>query len=164
MIVACIYWNAAMLAVGSRAPEFTLPDQDGRDISLTTLLHSGPLILYFYPADFTPGCTREACIVRDVYAEIREAGMNIAGISPSPVTKHRDFRTKYKLPFTLLCDADKSVIKMYEVNGPLGFGVRRVTYLIDPARNIRDVVQADFRIEAHEAFIRRSLMLSSGAR
>lgn len=153
-----------MLAVGSRAPEFTLPDQDGRDVSLTTLLHSGPLILYFYPADFTPGCTKEACIVRDAYAEVREAGMNIAGVSPSPVTKHRDFRMKYKLPFTLLCDADKSVIRMYEVNGPLGFGVRRVTYLIDPARNIRDALQADFRIEAHEDFIRRSLMLNSGAR
>jgi peroxiredoxin Q/BCP len=153
-----------MLAVGSRAPEFTLPDQDGRDISLTTLLHAGPLILYFYPADFTPGCTKEACIVRDVYAQIREAGLNIAGISPSGVTKHRDFREKYKLPFTLLCDADKSVIKMYEVNGPLGFGVRRVTYLIDSARNIRDAVRADFRIETHEDFIRRALMQSSGAR
>jgi thioredoxin-dependent peroxiredoxin len=151
-----------MLPVGSRAPEFTLPDQDGRDTSLTSLLNAGPLILYFYPADFTPGCTKEACLVRDLFEDVRKGGMNVAGVSPSPVTKHRDFRAKYSLPFTLLTDDDKSVIKMYEVNGPLGFGVRRVTYLIDPARYIRDAVVADFRIEAHEDFIRRALALSSG--
>jgi peroxiredoxin Q/BCP len=151
-----------MLAVGSRAPEFTLPDQDGREVSLTSLLNSGPLILYFYPKDFTPGCTKEACVIRDLFGELRESGLNVAGVSPSPVDKHRDFRAKYNLPFTLLTDGDKSVIKMYEVNGPLGFGVRRVTYLIDPARHIRDVVLADFRIDAHEDFIRKALVLSSG--
>jgi peroxiredoxin Q/BCP len=151
-----------MLAIGSRAPEFTLPDQDGRETSLTTLLNSGPLILYFYPKDFTPGCTKEACVVRDLFGELRQGGLNVAGVSPSPVDKHRDFRARYNLPFTLLTDDDKSVIKMYEVNGPLGFGVRRVTYLIDQARHIRDVVQADFRIDAHEDFMRKALMLSSG--
>jgi thioredoxin-dependent peroxiredoxin len=151
-----------MLAVGSRAPEFTLPDQDGRDVSLTSLLNVGPLILYFYPKDFTPGCTKEACLIRDLFTELRESGLNVAGVSPSPVDKHRDFREKYNLPFTLLTDDDKSVIRMYEVNGPLGFGVRRVTYLIDPARHIRDVVQADFRIDAHEDFIRKALSINGG--
>ena len=71
-----------MLAVGARAPEFTLPDQDGRDISLTSLLNNGPLVLFFYPADFTPGCTREVCMVRDLYPEIVKRGLNAAGISP----------------------------------------------------------------------------------
>jgi peroxiredoxin Q/BCP len=153
-----------MLAVGARAPEFTLPDQDGRDVSLTSLLNKGPLVLFFYPADFTPGCTREVCAVRDLYPDLVKSGLNAAGISPQDAASHRSFRNKHRLPFTLLSDADKSVIKMYEVNGPLGFGVRRVTYLIDPARHIRDAVLADFRIERHEDFIRRSLALSSGGR
>ncbi len=166
MITARIYFGkkGTMLAVGGRAPEFTLPDQDGRDVSLTSLLNNGPLVLFFYPADFTPGCTREVCIVRDLYPELAQRGLNAAGISPQRPDSHRRFRAKHGLPFTLLSDADKSVIKMYEVNGPLGFSVRRVTYLIDPARHIRDAILADFRIERHEEFIRRSLALSRGGR
>ena len=73
-----------MLKPGSRAPEFTLPDQEGRDTSLTALLNRGPLILYFYPADFTPGCTRQACAIRDLHFEILRAGLTIAGVSPQP--------------------------------------------------------------------------------
>jgi len=148
-----------MLTVGARAPEFTLPDQDGRDVSLSSLLNNGPLVLFFYPADFTPGCTKEVCMVRDLFSEIALRGLNAAGISPQSPDSHRRFRAKHNLPFTLLADTDKSVIKMYEVNGPLGFGVRRVSYLIDPARYIRDAVLADFRIERHEEFIRKSLAL-----
>ena len=153
-----------MLAVGARAPEFTLPDQDERDTSLTSLLNDGPLVLFFYPADFTPGCTREVCMVRDVFHDLVNRGLNAAGISPQGPASHRGFRAKHNLPFTLLSDTDKSVIKMYEVNGPLGIGVRRVTYLIDQARVIRDAVLADFRIDRHEQFIQRSLALSRNAR
>jgi peroxiredoxin Q/BCP len=153
-----------MLAVGARAPEFTLPDQEGRDVSLTSLLNNGPLVLFFYPADFTPGCTREVCMVRDLYPELIKHGLNAAGISPQGSKSHRSFQAKHSLPFTLLADEGKAVIKMYEVNGPLGFGVRRVTYLIDPSRVIRDVVLADFRIDRHETFIQRSLALSRIAR
>jgi peroxiredoxin Q/BCP len=145
-----------MLVVGSRAPEFTLPDQDGRDVSLTDLLNRGPLILYFYPADFTPGCTRQACTISHTYSEILAAGMTVAGISPQGSKRHQAFRERYKLPFTLLSDADKLVIGMYEASGLFG-RVRRVTYLIDPGRSIRDAVMADFRIGVHEAFIRRVL-------
>jgi peroxiredoxin Q/BCP len=153
-----------MLAVGARAPEFTLPDQDERDLSLTSLLNSGPLVLFFYPADFTPGCTREVCMVRDLFQELVKRGLTAAGVSPQGGASHRSFRAKHGLPFPLLSDADKSVIKMYEVNGPLGFGVRRATYLIDQARVIRDAVLADFRIERHEEFIQRSLALSRTVR
>lgn len=153
-----------MLEVGARAPEFTLPDQDERDTSLSSLLNNGPLVLFFYPADFTPGCTREVCAVRDLFPEIAQRGLNAAGVSPQSPESHRRFRAKHNLPFTLLSDADKSVVKMYEVNGPLGFSVRRVTYLIDPARIIRDAILADFRIDRHEEFIRKSLALSRGGR
>jgi peroxiredoxin Q/BCP len=153
-----------MLAMGSRAPEFTLPDQDDRAISLSTLLNRGRLILYFYPADFTPGCTREACMFRDLHAEILSAGLSVAGISPQAPDRHTEFREKYKLPFPLLCDVEKFVVKMYDVNGPLGLGVRRVTYLIDQARIIRAAVKADFRINQHEDFVRKATLLSGHAR
>jgi thioredoxin-dependent peroxiredoxin len=151
-----------MLAMGARAPEFTLPDQDERNVSLSTLLRDGSLILYFYPADFTPGCTREACALRDLHGEILQAGLDIAGVSPQDPASHRAFREKYHLPYTLLSDVDKSVIRMYEVRGPLGFGVRRATYLIDQARYIRGAVLADFRITEHEDFVRKAVALSAG--
>jgi peroxiredoxin Q/BCP len=151
-----------MLAMGGRAPEFTLPDQDERNVSLSTLLRDGPQILYFYPADFTPGCTREACALRDLHASILQAGLEVAGVSPQEPATHRAFREKYQLPFTLLSDVDKSVIRMYEVRGPLGFSVRRATYLIDQARYIRGAVLADFRIAEHEDFVRKAVAMSAG--
>jgi len=149
-----------MLAIGARAPEFTLQDADGQATSLSNLLRDGPLILYFYPADFTPGCTREACQIRDLHMELQEAGLKVAGVSPQSPSSHRAFREKYKLPFTLLADPDRFVIKMYGVRGPLGFGVRRATFLIDQARYIQDAVVADFRIGEHEAFVRKAVALS----
>jgi thioredoxin-dependent peroxiredoxin len=151
-----------MLAMGGRAPEFTLPDQGGQSVSLSTLLRNGPLILYFYPADFTPGCTREACALRDLHSDILQAGLEIAGVSPQSPESHRKFREKYQLPFVLLSDVDKFVIRMYDVRGPLGFGVRRATYLIDQARYIRAAVLADFRIAEHEAFVRKAVAMSAG--
>jgi peroxiredoxin Q/BCP len=151
-----------MLAMGGRAPEFTLPDQDEQSVSLSTLLRHGPLILYFYPADFTPGCTRQACAIRDLHNEIQQVGLDVAGVSPQTPESHRAFREKYKLPFTLLSDVDKFVVRMYDVQGPLGIGVRRGTYLIDQARYIRATVLADFRIAQHDEFIRRAVALSAG--
>ncbi len=153
-----------MLAVGARAPEFTLPDQTGHDVSLTSLLNHGALVLFFYPADFTPGCTKEVCAIRDLYPDMVKRGLSAAGISPQGPASHQNFRNRHGLPFTLLSDPGKSVIRMYDVNGPLGFGVRRVTYLVDPARHIRDAVLADFRIHRHEEFIRRSLAMGRGGR
>ena len=118
------------------------------------------LILYFYPADFTPGCTREACVIRDLHAQIQKVGLTVAGVSPQDADSHRRFRDKHQLPFVLLSDTDKAVIRMYGVNGPLGLGVRRATFLIDASRHIRDAVLADFRISAHDAFVSRAIALS----
>lgn len=153
-----------MLTIGARAPEFTLPDADGQATSLSNLLREGPLVLYFYPADFTPGCTREACQLRDLHSEVEAAGLRVAGVSPQSPESHRAFREKYKLPFTLLADVDRFVIKMYGVQGPLGFGVRRTTFLIDQARHIQDAVLANFRIGQHQAFVRKAVALSARAR
>ena len=146
-----------MLREGARAPEFTLPDQDEREVSLSSLLGPGTLVLYFYPADFTPGCTREACMIRDLHPQLEESGFAVVGVSPQKPATHRAFREKHGLPFPLLSDCDKSVARMYEVVGPLGIGVRRATFLIGRGRIIRDVVRADFRIAKHEAFIRAAL-------
>jgi peroxiredoxin Q/BCP len=148
-----------MLKTGERAPEFTLPDDTGKDRSLTDFLSAGATVLYFYPADFTPGCTRQACALRDLQSEIKNAGLSVVGISPQSPETHAKFRSKYDLPFTLLSDADKEVVKMYGVNGPLGFGVRRATYLIDGSRRIRDAVLADFGIGRHVDFVRKAIML-----
>jgi peroxiredoxin Q/BCP len=148
-----------MLKTGERAPEFTLPDDTGKDRSLTDFLNAGATVLYFYPADFTPGCTRQACALRDLQSEIKNAGLRVVGISSQSPETHARFRSKYDLPFALLSDEDKAVIKMYGVNGPLGFGVRRATYLIDGSRRIRDAVLADFGIGRHIDFVRKAIML-----
>jgi thioredoxin-dependent peroxiredoxin len=146
-----------MLQEGARAPEFTLPDQDGKDVSLSNLLGLGTLILYFYPADFTPGCTREACMIRDLHGDIAHSGIAVAGVSPQRPETHRAFREKYHLPYPLLSDSDKSVARMYEVVGRLGIGIRRATFLIGRGRIIRAAILADFRIAKHEAFIRAAI-------
>ena len=151
-----------MLKAGERAPEFTIPDETGKDRSLTELLSTGAIVLYFYPADFKPGCTRQACLLRDLHEEIQRAGLRVVGISPQSPESHTNFRAKYNLPFVLLSDQHKAVIKMYGVNGPLGLGVRRASFLIDGGRRIRDVVLADFMIGRHADFVRKAIALRAG--
>jgi peroxiredoxin Q/BCP len=152
-----------MITSGERAPEFTLPDETATDRSLTALLSAGAIILYFYPADFTPGCTRQACVLRDLQSDIQQSGLTVVGISPQSPASHAKFKAKYGLPFVLLSDQQKTVIKMYGVNGPLGIGVRRASYLIDGSRRVRDAVLADFRIARHADFVRKAIMLRATA-
>jgi peroxiredoxin Q/BCP len=151
-----------MLKAGERAPEFTLPDETGKDRSLTELLSGEAIILYFYPADFTPGCTRQACTLRDLHTDLQRAGLSVVGISPQGAESHTKFREKHALPFILLSDEHKAVIKMYGVNGPLGIGVRRASFLIDGGRRIRDAVLADFVIDRHAEFVRKAISLRAG--
>ena len=151
-----------MLKPGDEAPEFQLADQDGGERRLSALLDGKPLILYFYPADFTPGCTREACDMRDLHGRILAAGLRVVGISPQPPESHRQFRERYALPFMLLSDERKTAIRAYGVNGPLGFGVRRATFLIDATRRIVDAVLADLRVDRHQAFVERAIAAREG--
>ena len=146
-----------MLKAGDRAPNFTLPDQDRRKVALAQLLEDGPVVLYFYPADFTPGCTKEACTIRDMHDEIAAAGMRVVGIAPQDAASHARFRDKHGLQFTLLADPEKTVIKAFGVDGPLGIGVRRATFLVGADGFIRDAVLADIRIGRHEEFIRAAI-------
>jgi peroxiredoxin Q/BCP len=150
-----------MLAKGTKAPEFELADQEGRKRTLKSLLAEGPLILYFYPADFTPGCTKEACSFRDLHQELVKAKLRVVGVSPQDVDSHRRFAEQHGLNFPLLADPDKVVVKAYDVDGPLGFGVRRGTYLIGRDGKVQDAVLADLRIGAHEAFVLNAI--KSGA-
>ncbi|MEM9166178.1 MAG: peroxiredoxin [Planctomycetota bacterium] len=151
-----------MLKPGDHAPDFSLPDGDGTAVSLAGLLTDGPLVLYFYPADFTPGCTAQACMARDLHSELLAAGLRIVGVSPQPPESHRRFAEKHGLPFTLLCDQDKTVARAFGVNGPFGFAVRRATFLIEPDGKISDAVRADLNIGRHKAFIRRTMERAQG--
>ena len=152
-----------MLKAQSRAPEFVLQDDQGRDTSLSDLLQAGPLILYFYPADFTPGCTKEACAIRDIHQDIAAVGLQVAGVSPQDAASHARFRKEHDLPFILLSDPEKIVTKMYDVDGPLGIGVRRATFLIGQDRNIHDAMLADIRISRHKEFIEKAIILRETA-
>lgn len=146
-----------MLQIGDKAPDFELEDDQGRRVRLDDLLREGPLILYFYPMDFTPVCTREACMFRDAYAELSARGVRVVGISPQGSEKHARFRSKHGLPFPLLADVEKRVARLYGVLGLLGLTVRRVSFWIEADGTIRDVATGDFRVGPHEEFAARVL-------
>ena len=152
-----------MLNVGDVAPEFILPDESGEDVSLTKRLQESAVVLYFYPADFTPGCTKEACAIRDIHDDILSVGLDVIGVSPQDRDSHRRFKDEHNLPFTLICDTEKIAIRMYDVDGPMGFGVRRVTYLINQGQKVQSVLQADLKIGKHEDFIRKAIVLRESA-
>ncbi len=152
-----------MLQPGSKAPDFVLPNERGEDVSLIDMLEQGPLVLYFYPADFTPGCTKEACSIRDMHDDILSVGLRVFGVSPQDATSHMKFKEKHELPFTLLSDPDKVAIKMYDVDGPFGVGVRRATYLIAQDAEIQAALQADVLINRHKEFIEKAIILREAA-
>ena len=146
-----------MLEIGDEAPDFTLPDERGEAVSLSDLLSAGPAVLYFYPADFTPVCTAEACTFRDMHPQLAAAGLRLAGVSPQGQNSHVRFKRKHELPFALLSDPDKRVITRYGANGPLGLGTRRVTYLISPGGRIEARVRADLSAARHRAFVEHAM-------
>ena len=125
-----------MLAIGTKAPDFTLPDQNGATHSLSDYLGK-KVILYFYPKDNTAGCTKQACGFGELYPQFLEKGAVILGVSKDSVASHKKFEEKYSLPFTLLSDPEKEVLQAYDVwkekmnYGKTTLGVVRTTYLID---------------------------------
>lgn len=133
-----------MVAEGEPAPDFTLEDQDGRPLSLSTL-RGEPVILYFYPKDDTPGCTKQACAFRDARDDYAKAGARVIGISPDSVASHRKFVEKFGLPFTLLADPERKVCELYGVwqeknmYGRKSMGVVRTTFVIDASGKVRRV-------------------------
>jgi peroxiredoxin Q/BCP len=126
----------ANLKVGDKAPEFTLPSGAGKEISLKGF-RGKKVVLYFYPKDDTSGCTKEACSFRDNLARVRRLGAAIVGVSADPVGSHKKFSDKYDLPFPLLSDESKNIIKAYGVwkeksmYGKKYMGIERTTFIID---------------------------------
>jgi peroxiredoxin Q/BCP len=138
---------ADWLEEGSKAPDFTLLTHDGTKLKLSSL-KGAPVVLYFYPKDDTPGCTKEACGFRDVKTKLAKLGAVVLGVSPDTPASHEKFRAKYKLPFTLLCDPDHTVAEKYgawrekNMYGKKSMGIARSTYVIDAAGTVAKVFKA----------------------
>jgi peroxiredoxin Q/BCP len=119
------------LKVGSKVPEFILPDQDGKMFDLRRVLGKENLVIYFYVKDETPGCTKEACTFRDDYTQFQKDNAMVIGISAQSVESHKEFAEKYDLPFTLLSDRDNKVRKLFGVKNVMGSIPGRETFVID---------------------------------
>jgi thioredoxin-dependent peroxiredoxin len=130
---------------GDQAPDFTLQSDAGSDVTLSSL-RGRPVVLYFYPRDDTPGCTKQACGIRDVYGEFERAGAVVLGVSPDDEGSHVKFKRKYDLPFTLLSDTDHRVAEQYGVWGEKSFagrkymGVSRSTFVIGADGTVKKVL------------------------
>ena len=133
------------LKIRSKAPLFTGIDQDGNTVSLASF-KGKKVVLYFYPKDNTPGCTAQACNLRDHYSELIEQGFQVIGISTDSVKSHKKFEQKFDLPFPLIADEDKSIVEMYGVWGEKKFmgrtfdGIHRTTFLIDEKGLIKNIL------------------------
>ena len=144
-----------MLTIGTRAPDFALPDETGTVRTLAELTASGSLLLYFYPGDFTPICTREACAFQDALPEIRKDGVRVVGVSAQDAETHASFREAYELEFTLLADTERTTIKAYDATGLFGFGTARISYLIGSDGVIKDAVSTRFGVAPHLALAKK---------
>lgn len=136
-----------MLKVGDEAPELELPDDTGRTVRLSD--HRGEwVVLFFYPADDTPGCTAEACEFRDVHKELVDMGAAVYGVSRDGVKSHAAFRKRHKMPFALLSDEEGRALKDYHAYG-LFTHPKRVTYVIDPDGVVADIYESQIRAKQH---------------
>ncbi len=134
------------LSKGDKAPTFSAKDQNGNEVKLSD--YSGKkVVLYFYPKDMTPGCTNQACNLRDNFDALKKEDIVVLGVSPDEEKRHQKFIDKYELPFTLIADPDKEVINAYGIWGPKKFmgkeyeGVHRTTFLINEKGEIHDVIK-----------------------
>jgi len=134
-----------MLKIGDKAPEFTLKDKDGNDVSLSDF-KGKKVVLYFYPKDNTPGCTRQACAFAGTYAEFQKKNVEVIGVSKDSIASHVKFAEKHSLPFVLLSDPELIAIKLYDVwqekkmCGKVGMGVVRTTFIIDEQGDIEEIM------------------------
>jgi peroxiredoxin Q/BCP len=145
------------LPVGTQAPDFTLAATSLGSITLSKDLTGKSVILYFYPKDFTPGCTTEACEFRDQFAEFRDLDIPVFGISRDNLATHEKFKKTHRLPFELLADESGKVCKAYDALIPLIKMPTRVTYLLDSNHRIAGVFQGLFENKAHIAAMLKEL-------
>jgi peroxiredoxin Q/BCP len=135
--------------VGDRAPDFALPDQSGRDVSLKDFLGKRSIVLYFYPKDFTLGCTAEARSFSERYEEFKELGADVIGVSSDTVESHGSFASECNAPFTLLSDEGGRVRRLYGVESSLGLIPGRVTYVIDRSGFVRHIYASQLNPKKH---------------
>src|SRR6266540_1164612 len=138
------------MKAGDPAPDFELPDETGKNRSLKEFLASGPVVLYFYPAAMTPGCTAESCHFRDLAKEFAEVGASRVGISPDPVAKQQQFSEKHSFDFPLLSDPDGAVATQFGVRRSFGpLLTKRQTFVIDTDGKVLEVIKSELRMSVH---------------
>ncbi len=137
------------LQIGTQAPDFTLASTSGENFTLSKDMANKPCILYFYPKDFTPGCTAEACDFRDNIAQFKDLSIDVLGVSRDAVSTHLRFKKAYKLPFELLADTDGSVARAYSALIPLLGVTKRITYLLDKNHKIVTAYESLFGAKQH---------------
>jgi len=137
------------IETGSKAPDFSLPDQQGRRVNLADFMGKTNLVVYFYPKDESYGCTKEACSFRDNYEVFKQAGAEVIGISSDDIASHQAFAANHKLPFILLSDKGKTVAEKYGVGKSLGIVPGRVTFVIDKQGIIRLVFSSQLSFDKH---------------
>jgi len=138
-----------LLAVGDKAPNFRLPTSNSSYVALEDFLGKKNVVVYFYPKDFTRGCTAEACSFRDSYEAFKDLGAEVIGISSDSQDSHREFAQQHHLPFILVSDANASVRRAYEVKKSLGLFAGRVSFVIDKKGIIRHIFSSQTRATAH---------------
>jgi len=137
------------IKVGDRAPDFTIKNQRGEPVSLKDYLGKKAVVLYFYPKDNSPGCTKEACKFRDSYEGFKDAGAEVIGVSSQSVGSHSIFSTSFNLPSSLLSDEDGRVRSLFGVPSSLGLIPGRVTYVIDKEGIVRHIFSSQLDPERH---------------
>lgn len=135
--------------IGDKAPDFTLPNQDGVNVSLSGYENRKNVILFFYPKDFSPGCTTQACTFRDHYEDFSDLGAEVIGISSDSVESHKKFLDAYLLPFTLLSDENGEVRKLYGSTRGFGLIPGRYTFIIDRQGIIRHIFTSETNMKKH---------------
>jgi len=144
-----------VLSIGDTAPDFVSVDQRGNRVSLDDLVGDSGLVLYFYPKDFTPVCTAQACLFRDASSELAEHGIRVAGVSADDTSSHAKFAETHRVPFTLLSDPDQRIQQAYEARQLFGLFAKRVTYVIDPQKKIRGVFHHELSAQKHLDAVRK---------
>ncbi|MGE5533081.1 MAG: peroxiredoxin [Bacillota bacterium] len=144
--------------VGDKAPDFTLPSQMGDNVTLSEYLGKKNVVLYFYPKDESPGCTREACTFRDNYEELANLGAEVLGVSSQSVESHKSFANHYGLPFLLLSDIGNKVRELYGVPATMGIIPGRVTFIIDKTGVVRHVFVSQTQAQKHVEEAKKTLM------
>jgi thioredoxin-dependent peroxiredoxin len=148
--------RCCVLSVGDKAPDFEGIDQAGRRWTLDELVKDSSIVLYFYPKDFTPVCTKEACLFRDAYEELAMSGVKVVGVSTDDTASHRKFADHHRLPFPLLSDPDKRISAAYEARQLMGLFSKRVTYVIDREKRVKAAFHSELSAQKHLDAVREA--------